>query len=88
MNPDTQDIQITLDKIRDVIAETLAIPAAEILMDTDFRDDLKADSIDLVSLVMMLEVEFEININHELADQFRNLNDVNAYFKEHNIGNK
>jgi len=84
MKPDKQDILV--DRIRDVIAETLAIETTKISMDSDFRADLEADSIDLVSLVMMLEETFDVSISVEFASSFRNLNDVYSYFKNNEIG--
>ena len=54
--------------MQDLIAEQFAIDADEISMDSSFVDDLGADSVDLVELVMAMEEEFDIEIANEDAE--------------------
>ena len=51
---------MTFDKIREIIAEQLGIDADTITMESSFVDDLGADSLDIVSLIMAMEEEFEV----------------------------
>ncbi|MCC5951224.1 MAG: acyl carrier protein [Acidimicrobiia bacterium] len=59
----------TFDRFRTIAAEMLAIDADRIVAEASFADDLEADSLDLVELVMALEEEFDITVEEEeLAD--------------------
>ena len=59
----TQDV---LAKLQELIAEQFAVDAEEITMETSFEEDLGADSVDLVELVMAMEEEFDIG---EVAEE-------------------
>lgn len=65
-----------LTKIKRVIREQLGIREEDIALDNRLIDDLDADSLDLVELVMALEEEFEINITDEEAEKFVTVQDV------------
>ncbi len=70
------------EKIRDVIAEQLGIEDVEIItMDTTFIDDLGADSLDIVELIMALEEEFDIEIPETDAEKISTVGDVVEYIK-------
>ena len=49
----------TLDRVKEIIVDHLDVDSDEIQMDSNFRDDLNADSLDLVELIMAFEEEFE-----------------------------
>ena len=51
--------------MRDLVAEQFALDPAEVTMDTSFEEDLGADSVDLVELVMAMEEEFELGMTAE-----------------------
>ena len=53
-------IEEIFQTMRDLVAEQFAVEAAEVKMDTSFEEDLGADSVDLVELVMAMEEEFEV----------------------------
>lgn len=55
------------EKLKSVISDQLGVDSSEIKMDSSFIDDLGADSLDVVELVMALEEEFEIEIDDEAA---------------------
>ena len=55
------------EKVRDLLAERLEIDPEKITMDTNIMEDLGADSLDVVELIMALESEFGIMINDETA---------------------
>lgn len=71
------------EKIRDIIAEKLNIDKEEITQESSFIDDLNADSIDIVELIMTLEDELEIEIPDEDVEGFKTVGDVVNYVKEH-----
>ena len=55
----------TLDRFRDCAVEVLAVDADQVTPEASFADDLDADSLDLVELVMALEEEFDISVDEE-----------------------
>ncbi|NLA84691.1 MAG: acyl carrier protein [Clostridiales bacterium] len=71
------------EKVRDIIAEQLGIEADEITMESSFVDDLGADSLDIVELIMALEEEFNMEIPDEEAEQISKIGDVIEYIKSH-----
>lgn len=74
-----------LEKMRKYIAEELNVDESEIDTDTDFRDDLGADSLDLYELAMKLEDEYEIEIPVEELQDLRTVGDVIEYLGSHGI---
>ena len=58
-------MQDIFERMQKIIAEQFAVDAEEITTETNFEDDLGADSVDLVELVMSMEEEFEIGEVHE-----------------------
>lgn len=73
----------TFEKIKSVIAEQLSIDEEEIAMESSFVDDLGADSLDIVELIMALETEFDIEIPDEDAEKIATVGDVVEYIKAH-----
>ena len=72
-----------LDKIKKIIAEQLGVDESEITSESHFIDDLGADSLDTVELVMALEEEFGIEIPDEDAEKIQTVGDVAKYIDEH-----
>lgn len=70
-----------IDKIIDIISTQFNINEKEINLDTSFKDDLNADSLDLVELVMALEDEFDLEIEDEDIDVIRTVGDACDYIK-------
>ena len=64
------------EKVRDIIAKQLDIDAGTITMGSRLIDDLKADSLDIVELIMDLEEEFNIEIPDEVAEKLRTVHDA------------
>ncbi len=71
------------EKVREIISEKLSINEDEITMDSSFLDDLNADSLDLVELMMALEDELDTEIPDEEAEGFKTVGDVVKYLKNH-----
>ena len=70
------------DKMKDIIAEQLNCDADSIGMETSFKDDLGADSLDLFELVMALEEEYGIEIPAEELTDIETVGDVVDYLKK------
>jgi acyl carrier protein len=69
------------DKIKDIITEQLGLESEEVTMDSLFIDDLGADSLDIVELIMALEEEFDMEIPDEEAEKISTVGDVVSYIK-------
>ena len=71
------------DKVKKIIAEKLSVDLDEVVPDASFVDDLGADSLDLVELIMSMEEEFDIDISDEDAEQIATVKDAIAYINSH-----
>ena len=67
------------DKLKEIIADKLSVNEDEITMESTFIDDLGADSLDIVELIMALEEELEMEIPDEDAEGFKTVGDVVEY---------
>jgi len=75
-------VEGVFEKVRDVISEQLGVEDVEIItMDTTFIDDLGADSLDIVELIMALEEEFDVEIPEADAEKISTVGDVVEYIK-------
>jgi acyl carrier protein len=70
-------------KVKEIVAEQLGKDEGEITTSASFIDDLGADSLDIVELVMKMEEEFGIEIPDEEAEKIKTVNDVVEYIKTH-----
>ncbi|HID15609.1 MAG TPA: acyl carrier protein [Candidatus Atribacteria bacterium] len=73
-------------RIKKIIAERLSLSEDEIRMDSSFLDDLGADSLDIVELIMAFEEEFDLKIPDEEAEKIETVKDVVDYIQSH-LGN-
>lgn len=71
------------EKVKGIIVEQLGVDAAQVTESAKFVDDLSADSLDTVELVMALEEEFSIEIPDEDAEKIASVGDAINYVKEH-----
>jgi acyl carrier protein len=71
------------DKVKKIIVDQLGVDEGEVTSEAKFIDDLGADSLDTVELVMALEEEFGIEIPDEEAEKIVTVKDAIAYIKEH-----
>ena len=75
---------MSVDKrVREIVAEQLERDVNEVTNEASFIDDLGADSLDIVELVMKMEEEFGIEIPDEEADKIKTVNDVIQYITTH-----
>jgi len=71
------------DRLKKIIAKELSVSEEEVTPDASFIDDLNADSLDLVELIMALEEEFGVKITDEEADRIKTVRDAMDYVQEH-----
>ena len=70
------------EKVKQIIVEQLGVEETAVTLEASFIDDLGADSLDIVELVMALEEEFDIEIPDADAEKVVTVNDVVEYIKE------
>ena len=71
-----------LEKVKEIIVEQLGVSESSITMEASFIDDLGADSLDIVELIMALEEEFDIEIPDSDAEKVVTVGDVVDYIKD------
>ncbi|MCX8028815.1 MAG: acyl carrier protein [Brevinematales bacterium] len=71
------------EKVKDLIVDQLGVDASKVTLEASFVEDLGADSIDIVELIMSLEEEFGITISDEDAQKIRTVGDAVEYIKSH-----
>jgi acyl carrier protein len=69
------------DKVKKIIAEKLSVDLDEVVPEASFVDDLGADSLDLVELIMSMEEEFDVEIPDEEAEKLVTVGDAINYTK-------
>ncbi|MFZ3576573.1 acyl carrier protein [Virgibacillus sp. DJP39] len=67
------------DRVKELIVERLEVEEAKVTMEASFKDDLDADSLDVVELVMELEDEFDMEIADEEAEKINTVGDAVNY---------
>ena len=76
---------MVFEKIKDILAEQLNIDENDITMDSSFIDDLGADSLDIVELIMAMEEEFGVEIPSEDLESIVTVGDVITYLKNRGV---
>lgn len=69
------------EKVKNIIVEQLGVDMEAVTAEASFIDDLGADSLDIVELVMTMEEEFDLEIPDEDAEKIKTVNDVVNYIK-------
>ncbi|MCR4430141.1 MAG: acyl carrier protein [Tepidanaerobacteraceae bacterium] len=72
-----------LDRIKKIIAEQLGIDEDDVVPEASFIDDLGADSLDIVELIMAFEEEFDLEIPDEEAEKIKTVQNAIDYIKNH-----
>lgn len=70
------------EKVKEIIVEQLEVEEDIVTSDASFADDLEADSLDIVELMMAIEEEFNIEISDDDADKISTVGDAVAYISE------
>ena len=71
------------ERVKNVIVDQLSVDADEVTLEASFVDDLGADSLDVVELIMGLETELDIEIPDEDAEKISTVGDAVEYIKSH-----
>ena len=72
----------TFEKVRSIVVEQLGVEPDEVAIESTFIDDLGADSLDIVELIMAFEEEFGIEIPDEAAEKIKTVKDVVTYIDQ------
>ena len=72
----------TFEKVRDIVVDQLGVEADDVSIESTFIDDLGADSLDIVELIMAFEEEFGIEIPDEAAEKIKTVQDVVSYIDQ------
>ncbi len=70
------------DRVAEIICEQLSVSASEVTDDATFVNDLNADSLDMVELMMALEEEFGIEISEDQAERIQNVGDSIGFIEQ------
>ena len=71
------------ERVKEIIVDQLGVDASEVTPEAKFIDDLGADSLDIVELVMALEEEYDIEISDEEAEKIQTVGDAIEFIKAH-----
>ena len=69
----------TFDKVKEIVVEQLGVDADDVNIDLTFIDELGADSLDIVELIMAFEEEFNVEIPDEIAEKIKTVKDTVDY---------
>ena len=76
----------TFDKVKEIVVEQLGVDEADVAIESTFIDDLGADSLDIVELIMAFEEEFNIEIPDEAAERIKTVKDAVDYIDKEKQG--
>ena len=71
------------ERLKKIVVDQLGVDEADVKPEASFVEDLNADSLDLVELIMSLEEEFGIEISDEDAEKIKTVGDAQEYIEEH-----
>ena len=71
------------DRLKKIIVDQLGVDESEVVPNASFVEDLNADSLDLVELIMSLEEEFKLQISDEDAEKITTVQEAEDYIEEH-----
>ena len=71
------------ERLKGIIVEQLGVEESEVVPSASFTEDLNADSLDLVELIMSLEEEFKLQISDEDAEKITTVGEAEEYIEEH-----
>lgn len=72
------------EKVKEIIVDSLSCDESQVTMEANLKDDLEADSLDAVELIMQIEEEFEVEIPDEVASNMKTVKDIVDILKQTN----
>ena len=72
---------MVFEKLVDIIVEELGVEKEEVTLEANLNDDLGADSLDAVELIMAIEDEFEIKVSDEVAQEFKTVGQIVTFIE-------
>ena len=69
------------EKVKEIIVDSLSCDESQVTMEASLKDDLEADSLDAVELIMQIEEEFEVEIPDEVASNMKTVKDIVDYIE-------
>lgn len=69
------------EKVTEIIVEELGVEKKDVTLEANLNDDLGADSLDAVELIMAIEDEFEIKVNDKVAQEFKTVGQIVAFIE-------
>lgn len=73
---------MVFEKVREIICDQFELEEDDVTLETVIRDDLDADSLDLIDLVMTLEDEFSVEVPDEALEEIKTVEDIVKYIEE------
>lgn len=73
---------MVFEKLRDIVVDQLDVDAEKVTMSASITEDLGADSLDMVDLVMSLEEEFDMEISDEAVENIKTIGDIVKYIED------
>ena len=74
---------MVIDKVKKILSEQFDVELSDLTENTNIEEDLGADSVEVIDLLMSLEDEFDVEIPDEAIDEIRTVGDLVAYLEEH-----
>ncbi len=74
---------MVIDKVKKILSEQFDVDMNDLKDTTNIEEDLGADSVEVIDLLMSLEDEFQVEIPDEAIDEIRTIGDLAAYIEEH-----
>ena len=74
---------MVFEKVRDILCEQLDVDEEKVTMEANITDDLGADSLDIVDLVMYLEEEFDVEVPDEEVENIKTVGDIVKFLESH-----
>ena len=74
---------MVFDKLKEIIVDQLDVEEDEVTMDANIQEDLDADSLDMVDLVMSVEEEFDLKIEDEDVEKIKTVGDIVSFIEAH-----